>query len=132
MDKEKVIGLSNRLNEIVDEANRRPNSTPSQITWDKTVYAIEALSEEVNSKPVMPKIFDEWHEEELELCSCCEEEIDDLIDLSTEPYMPDRDSNSAYQLFEWINQIDQDDIKANIGRFLKCIDAIRYGYEVEK
>jgi hypothetical protein len=24
------------------------------------------------------------------------------------------------------------DIKANIGRFLKCIDAIRYGYEVEK
>lgn len=131
MNKTKIIGLSNKLNSIVDEANRHPNGIPGLITWNKAVYAIEALSKEVNSKPVMPKIFDEWHEEELELCSCCEDEIDDLIDLSTESYMP-HDSNSAYRLFEWINQNGQDDIKVKFGRFLKCIDAIRYGYEVEK
>lgn len=82
-----------------------------------------------NYGSIMPKIFDDWHEEELELCSCCEDEIDDLINMC---FNPKHNSVSAYQLFEWINQIDQDDIKANIGRFLKCIDAIRYGYEVEK
>lgn len=64
MNKEKVIGLSNRLNSIVDEANRHPNGNPGHITWSKAVYSIECLSKEVNSKPVMPKVFDE-HAEKL-------------------------------------------------------------------
>lgn len=69
MNKTKVIGLSNRLNEIVDEADKRPNGNPSQITWDKAVYAIESLSEETNSKPVMPKIFDDWYKQAIKVKS---------------------------------------------------------------
>jgi uncharacterized DUF497 family protein len=49
-----VISLSNRLNEIVDEANRHHSGITSHITWNKAVYAIEALSEEANSKIIMP------------------------------------------------------------------------------
>jgi hypothetical protein len=38
-------------------------------------------------------------------------------------------SDNGQMLLKWINQ---GEFKDNMSRLLKCIDAIRYGYEVEE
>lgn len=127
MNEDKIIGLSNRLNSIVDEANRHPNGNPGQITWDKAVYAIEALSEETNSKIIMPKVFADWDFDEHECCDCYELEIQDLIIIYLNNNIADSDNGRS--LLKWIYE---NDFTETTTRLLKCIDAIRYGYEVEK
>lgn len=127
MNEDKIIGLSDRLNEIVDEANRHPNGTPSRITWDKAVYAIEALSEETNSKIIMPKVFADWDFDEHECCDCYELEIQDLIIIYLNNNIADSDNGKS--LLKWIYE---NDFTESTERLLRCIDAIRYGYEVEK
>jgi len=119
MNKEKIVGLSDRLNEIVDEANRHPNGTPGCITWDKAVYAIEALSKELNSKIKMPKVFDDWYKQTNK--DLVAEQIVELSSIATglEPYHGFNDAQLALQ--DWLSS-DED--------FLKCIDAIINGYEV--
>lgn len=126
MNKGKIMGLSDRLNEIVDEANRHPNGTPSCITWDKAVYAIEALSKEVNSKPVMPKVFDEWVDY---VGTSGEEALADSFNtlLFWGLYRDEPEEN----LFKWITNHSKSSLERTL-RLSKCIDAIRYGYEVEK
>lgn len=130
MNKEKIVGLSDRLNEIVDEANRHPNGTPGFITWDKAVYAIEALSKEVNSKINMPKVFDEWYKNVIESHGGPDTRkalsivFNTLLTVESSIY-----DESESSLKEWL--VESDSIE-DLNRISKCIDAIRYGYEVEK
>jgi len=127
MNKEKIVGLSDRLNEIVDEANRHPNGTPGCITWGKAVYAIEALSKEVNSKPVMPKVFDEWYKNVIEYGGPDTRKALAIVFntlLTVESSIYDESESS---LKEWL--VESDSIE-DLNRISKCIDAIQYGYEV--
>lgn len=123
MNKEKIIGLSNRLNSIVDEANRHPNGTPGPITWDKAIYAIEALSKEANSKPVMPKVFDEWKKQYLN--NRCK-----LLYWIAELESGGEESKQDNDLSDWLFENGIDDTFFH--RYQICIEAILYGYEVEK
>lgn len=120
MNRDKVVSLSNRLNEIVEEAKRHPNGNPGHITWDKAVYAIEALSKEANSKPVMPKVFDEWYNDNIFKNDSTYSKFATLNGAITRTII-----GSENDLGTWIN-CDCD------VRLYRCIDAIRYGYEVEK
>lgn len=87
---------------------------------------VEDLKEELNSKPIMPKVFADWDFDERECCDCCEMEIENLISMY---FKNDLASDNGRMLLKWINQ---GEFKENTVRLLKCIDAIRYGYEVEK
>lgn len=119
MNKERVIGLSNRINEVVT------SERPTSISWHKIAYASELLQNELDSKPVMPKAFENWHEWELESCSCYQDEIDDLVSIFNGL---DKESGD-YEILEWIKN---DDRRTAIDRLLMCIYAIKYDYEVEK
>lgn len=130
MNKDKIIGLSNRLNSIVDEANRHPNGTPGPITWDKAVYAIEALSKEANSKIIMPKVFDKWYKEY--------GSIDNFMFQFVDAYQGNFSSGVDGDLFKWIYYADNsiydvgDSSIYNMERLDKCVNAIMSGdYEVE-
>lgn len=118
MNKEKIIGLSNRLNSIVEEANTHPHGNPGRITWDKAIYAIEALSEEANLKPVMSKIFDEWYKNH-EISGL---ELDDAIE-ELHRCMEVWELGYASNIGMWISK----NPKVN---YRMCIEALMNGYEV--
>lgn len=136
MNKEKIVGLSDRLNEIVDEANRHPNGTPGFITWDKAVYAIEALSKEVNSKIIMPAIFDSWYKEQYDRNFNIPNKI---IENYAKIFYGDIEGNDdlSHKLMLWVAEYTYDGLSDTLCRqwrekLLKGIDAIMNGYEVEK
>ncbi|AYE38418.1 hypothetical protein D1B17_08700 [Companilactobacillus zhachilii] len=123
MNKEKVIGISNRLNSIVDEANRHPNGNPGHITWSKAVYAIECLSKEVNSKPVMPEVFDDFAKKFDLTIQQGEQSLDEALN---EIYMMYMHGGSKFN--------DLEDYMRSHGDeefYTKCVDALVNGYEVE-
>jgi len=114
MDKEKVIGLSNRINDVVT------SERPTSISWHKIAYASELLQKELNSKPIMPKVFDDWYQSDFvsdESSLLAIESLNQEMRLYTLGY--------ATLLGTWINN-DYDN------RYFMCIDAIINGYEVEK
>lgn len=78
------------------------------------------------SAGVMPKVFDEWHKRNLELCICYQDEINLLIHSYINP------SPSSKVNYDFIAWLMRDGTKNTIDKLLMCIDAIKYGYEVEK
>ena len=136
MNEDKVIGLSNRLNEIVDEANRRPNGNPGRITWDKAVYAIEALDKEVHPKVLMPKVFDDWYKDQYDRNFNIPNKI---IENYARIFWADFDGNDdlSHKLVLWVAEYTYDGLSDTLCRqwrekLLKGIEAIIHGYEVEK
>lgn len=87
----------------------------------------DRIIEKISSKPVMPKVFHEWYKRGNELKKIYpKEEVDHYAALSL-----------AYVNSNLINKGDVTDelafwLDSNPDKYLKCIDAIRYGYEVEK
>ncbi|MDR4934443.1 hypothetical protein RF371_11635 [Companilactobacillus paralimentarius] len=125
MNKTKVMQILNSIDlglNIIEEGQQ----LDTQVLTESVRTDVEDLKEELNSKPVMPKVFDEWDCEEHECCDCCEMEIENLISMY---FKNDLASDNGRMLLKWINQ---GEFKENTVRLLKCIDAIRYGYEVEK
>lgn len=129
MNRDKVVSLSNRLNEIVEEAKRHPNGNPGYITWDKAVYAIEALSKEANSKPVMPKVFDDWYKDQYDRNFNI---LNKIIENYARIFWADFDGNDelSKNLMFWSARGNSSEDW--LRKLIKGIDAIRYGYEVEK
>ncbi|MDT6953586.1 hypothetical protein [Companilactobacillus alimentarius] len=124
MNKEKIVGLSDRLNEIVYEANRHPNGTPDCITWDKAVYAIEALDKEVHPKVLMPKVFDEFANQ-FDLTKQQDEQgLDGALE---EVYMMYMHGGSIYDELEDYMRSNGDE-----NFYCKCVNALINGYEAEK
>lgn len=84
MDKEKVIRLSNRINDVVT------SECPTSISWHKIAYASELLQSELNSKTIMPKVWNDWFETYnlpqdmmiLELAKLCNGRIRDQLDVN--------------------------------------------------
>jgi len=123
MNEDKIIGLSNRLNSIVEEANTHPHGNPGRITWDKAVYAIEALDKEVHPKVLMPKFFDKFAKQ-FDLTKQQDEQgLDGALE---EVYMMYMNGGSRFDdLEEYMRSHGDEEFYA------KCIDALVNGYEVE-
>lgn len=121
MDKEKVIGLSNRINDVVT------SERPTSISWHKIAYASELLQKELdfNFKPEMPVVFDEWF---------------NLLNKPTQGealsilywivFDVDVRTHEQQNLFDWIKGDGSESMFMR--RISECVDAIKYGYEVEK
>jgi hypothetical protein len=125
MNKEKIMQILNSIDlglNIIEEGQQ----LDKQALTESVRTDVEDLKEEVNSKPIMPKAFDDWDYEEHECCDCYEMEIQNLISMY---FKNDLASDNGRMLLKWINQ---GEFKDNVSRLLKCIDAIRYGYEVEE
>jgi len=131
MNKEKIVGLSDRLNKIVDEANRHPNGTPGCITWDKAVYAIEALSKEANSKIIMPKVFDDWYKNDSTYGDPNTLKFK-IIHFTVMAMWDGKGIESQERLCDWIKKAHKGKYTYDEERFVRCIEAIIHGYKVEK
>jgi len=122
MNKEKVMKLAQQLAHV-----NYSNESHSK------EFILEDIINELNSKPVMPKFFKEWDEDEHEKCSCYEDQIEDLLRIGISDDIPFDDtyfmSDVDNQIYLWLSNSNQD-FRVSIHRFSKCIDAIRYGYEV--
>lgn len=89
---------------------------------DTRQKAIDKVETELNSKPVMPKIFDDWY---IEYGS-----IDDFMFQFVDAYQGNPSSGVVGELFMWI--YDGDSSIYDTERLDKCINAIMAGdYEVE-
>ncbi|MGQ2376291.1 hypothetical protein [Companilactobacillus zhachilii] len=124
MNKTKVMQIINSIDlglNIIEEGQQ----LDTQVLTESVRTDVEDLKEELNSKPVMPKVFENWHEWEIESCSCYQDEIDDLLNIFNGL---DKESGD-YEILDWIKN---DDRRTAIDRLLMCIDAILNGYEVEK
>ena len=124
MNRDKVLDqLKNIDLSMVDLDVETPNLQDDLMKIRSTVLG---LFYEINSKPVMPKAFNNWDYEEHECCDCYEMEIENLISMY---FKNDLASDNGQMLLKWINQ---GEFKDNMSRLLRCIDAIRYGCEVEQ
>ena len=121
MNKEKVI---EHLDSVCSCLN---GPTSDTLDFTEMTDEIDEAIRELNSKVTMPESFDKWHKIELELCSCYQDEIIDLLTICTTDYV--HMSNDEIELQKWMNRDDPITYPKN---FLMCIDAIRNGYEVEK
>lgn len=129
MNKEKVIQMIEDYGSKQYEAgtNYGPASDMDADDFKDLEMSLYNIKKELNSKVTMPESFDKWHKIELELCSCYQDEIIDLLTICTTDYV--HMSNDEIELRKWMNR---DDPITYSKKFLMCIDAIRYGYEVEK
>lgn len=121
MDKEMVIGLSNRINEVVT------SEQPTSISWYKIAYASKLLQNELdfNFKPQMPVVFDNWFKllnkpTQGEALSILYWIVFD-IDVRT---------HEQQNLYDWIKGDCSESMFMR--RVSRCVDAIKYGYEVDK
>lgn len=91
---------------------------------------VECLKEELNSKPVMPKVFDDWYKDVIESHGGTNTRktlaiaFNTLLTVDSSVY--DESESSLKEWFVESNSIE------DLDRISKCIDAIRYGYEVEE
>lgn len=119
MNKEKIIKLVQIISkESYDAGFIGSHVAGSKESWNK-------LEAELNFKLAMPKIFKEWDDDQHEICSCVDDEIDNLTELYV---YRSPGNNTELEFLQWINEGWTE--KPN--RFAKCIDAIRFNYEVEK
>jgi len=117
MNKQEVIRLSAKLDEIFDK---------DELSFDESTFRLcskltHELWLELHTKPVMPKVFDEWAKNfSLDTKDGLEEALWVLMDIY---YNSGTDSG----LDEWIH-LDGTDEK----KYSRCVDAVVNGYEVEK
>lgn len=91
------------------------------------------INKEVNSKPTMPKIFDDWYKDVTAESSDIQGIItffNSTIDGEYNSYEPERElyiwvHSGEYNRVLGMNLVDEN-------RYKRCLEAILYGYEVEK
>lgn len=112
MDRQKVIELAEKLDHTIS------GSEPSIIGWSDIGHVFDELNIEINSKPVMPKCFDNWYQMKVgedESTYSAIESLNREITIHKIGY--------ATILGTWISN----DIN---NRYQRCVEAILYGYEV--
>lgn len=82
--------------------------------------------EEANSKPVMPKVFDDWYWHQSKV-SLIVPKMDLIFSLSSLIFSDSNEKDYEVGLREWIFEGNHFDYAA----YAKCVDAINNGYEVE-
>lgn len=129
MNKAKVMQILNSIDlglNIIEEGQQ----LDAQALTESVRTDVEDLKEELNSKPVMPKVFDEWYKNVIESHGGPDTRkalsivFNTLLTVESSIY-----DESESNLKEWL--VESDSIE-DLDRISKCIDAIRYGYEVEK
>lgn len=86
---------------------------------------LKDIHEAINSKPVMPKVFDDWYKRAVQLKEKHPDEGIDFFYGLANVYLDSFNAEKSWKdIAGWL--------RGDIDKYLKCIDAIRYGYEVEK
>lgn len=122
MDKEKVIGLSDRINEVVT------SERPTSISWHKIVYASKLLQKELNSKPVMPVVFDIWYKDQYDRNFNIPNKI---IENYAKIFWGDIDGNDVLSKNVMFWSVEGDPEVDWLRKLVDGIEAVQYGYEVE-
>jgi len=122
MDKEKVIGLSDRINEVVT------SERPTSISWHKISYASELLQKELNSKPVMPVVFDIWYKDQYDRNFAIPNKI---IENYAKIFWGDIDGNDDLSKNVMFWSVEGDPEVDWLRKLVDGIEAVQYGYEVE-
>lgn len=126
MNKAKIINLAVGLVDSTEEALMMRDQSQFQNCKKREKQIIE----EVNSKPTMPKVFDDWYKDVIEshvgtnTRKTLAIAFNTLLTVDSSVY--DESESSLKGWFVESNSIE------DLDRISKCIDAIRYGYEVEK
>lgn len=103
-------------------------SVPDNDTGYAKHYILDDIENELNAKPTMPKVFDEWYKGVIEshggknTRKTLAIAFNTLLTVDSSVY--DESESSLKGWFVESNSIE------NLDRISKCIDAIRYGYEV--
>ena len=129
MNKEKIMDQLMDIRELTGGAD-----VPTSIeTLNDDLMAIRDIStdsiKELNVKPVMPKVFDEWYKNVIEYGGPDTRKalaivFNTLLTVGSSIY-----DESESSLKEWL--VESDSIE-DLNRISKCIEAIIHGYEVEK
>ena len=128
MNKTKVMQIINSIDlglNIIEEGKQ----LDTQALTESVRIDVEDLKEELNSKPVMPKVFDEWYKNVIEYGGPDTRKtlaisFNTLLTVDSSVY-----EESESSLKEWL--VESDSIE-DLNRISKCIEAILYGYKVEK
>ncbi|WP_201308142.1 hypothetical protein [Companilactobacillus farciminis] len=121
MNKEKVMQILNFIDlglNIIEEGQQ----LDTQTLTESVRTDIEDLKEELNSKPVMPKVFDEWCKDVIESYSGADTRealaiaFNTLLTVESSVY-----DESESNLKEWL--VESDSIEG-LDRISKCVDAI--------
>lgn len=118
MDKEKITNLFKDYGEAMRAWGE--SKYENDVIYEDIKGLKLDLIEELNSKITMPKVFDKWYKQTNK--DLVAEQIVELSSIVTdlEPYHGFNDEQLALQ--DWLSS-DED--------FLKCVEAIINGYEVE-
>lgn len=105
-------------------------SVPDNDTGYAKHYILDDIENELDAKPVMPKVFDDWYKDVIESHGGTNTRktlaiaFNTLLTVDSSVY--DESESSLKGWFVESNSIE------DLDRISKCIDAIRYGYEVEE
>jgi len=130
MNKEKIIQMIEDYGTKQYEAgvNYGPADDMDADDFKDLQMRIYNIKNELNSKPVMPKVFDEW----IKLFGL--NDYDDMkLKLIAELYINFDEmklNDVEFNLSNWLH--DPINIFPDEDRYLKCVDAIVNGYEVKK
>lgn len=116
MNKEKIMKCFDTILEITDDFNMPSTNWKSNslVVRHKAKEGIK----ELNVKPVMPKVFNTWYK------NSYGDKFSKIYHFSKLIYLNVYENEIEAKLLAWVYENDK--------RYLSCIDAIRYGYEVEK
>lgn len=121
MNKTKVMQILNSIDlglNIIEEGQQ----LDTQALTESVRTDVEDLKEELNSKPVMPKVFDKWCKDVIESYSGADDRkalavaFNTLLTVESSVY-----DESESSLKEWL--VESDSIE-DLNRISKCIDAV--------
>ncbi|CAJ2232160.1 hypothetical protein [Companilactobacillus paralimentarius] len=126
MNKEKV----NKLIDSIDSGLNDIEEDQQPVMQALTEYVradVRDLKEELNSKPVMPKVFDEWLTGLKKDKAWTDYFILKRLNLIFFENLVGS-SNEHKMYYDWLCKNDKKDIK----KYQKCVNAVLNGYEVDK
>lgn len=122
MDKSRIMELAQEL-----------ASVPDNDTGYAKHYILEDIENELDAKPVMPKVFDDWYKDITAESSDIQGIItffNSTIDGKYNNFGPEK------ALFDWVHSGKYNRVLGmnlvDKTRYKKCLEAILYGYEVEE
>ena len=132
MNKTKVMQIINSIDlglNIIEEGKQ----LDTQALTESVRIDVEDLKEELNSKPVMPKVFDAWYKDITAESSDIQGIItsfNSTIDGKYNNFGPEK------TLFDWVHSGKYNRVLGmnlvDENRYRKCLEAILYGYEVKE
>ena len=108
-------------------------SVPDNDTGYTKHYILDDIENELDAKPVMPKVFDDWYKDITAESSDIQGIVTYFkftIDGKYNNFGPEK------TLFNWVHSGEYNRVLGmnlvDENRYRKCLEAILYGYEVEK